>query len=717
MTFINPAILFGLLAVGLPVIIHLLTKPRLKRIRWAATRFLLKSVQKNRRRVQFEDLLLLILRCLLVLLLVILFARPAFLTDAAGLNMGGEASTAVILLDNSASMGQSNGTQTRFDQAKSMADGILSKLGTGSSVALYLVADGVKAVIPKPTQDLAVLRRSLTQASLSDRGTDLYPGLKQAVDLLKGASGKRELFVLTDSQEAAWREIAKIRQLQDENKKDITMHFVVVGDHGEDNVAITGLQMIGTVAAVNQPLRCAVQVTNWSKGPVERIPVKLAIDTDAPQDEAMIDKIDPGASRSVNLFVRFKEPGYHSITATIPGDRLPADNQRSIALLVLAQIRALVVEGTTNPDSSARDGFFLRHALVPVRPDQVDDYPVKVTVGQPVEVESSTIDQYQLIFLSNVAQLTPLGAQNLQRYVNGGGALVIFPGPATDISYYNTTLGALLPAQLGAAVDAPAAKKFLSWQSHGYEHPITSLWNDPSSGNLGAVRVSKYFPLQAKTGAEAGAGRVIVKYADGEPAAMEQSVGKGKVILFSSTATTVWSSLPIHPAFVPLLLRIVAYATSGPGGKLDLAPGQPFAFELDSDYAGKELSVLRPGDKKQRIVGQVESGEHSALLHDTDTEMAGPYQLYVGDDPKPKVVFAVAGDPTESNLNQEAKADVDPLIAAADGNTSPDAATPDKPKEKGQLVPGEPIWYPLAIAALLLAIFECALAHRFSQSK
>jgi len=716
MTFINPAILFGLLAVGLPVIIHLLTKPRLKRIKWAATKFLLKSVQKNRRRVQMEDLLLLILRCLLVALLVLLFARPAFLTDSAGVSLGGEASTVVILLDNSASMGQSNGTETRFDQAKSMADGILSKLGAGSAAALYLIADGAKPVIPKPTQDFAVVRRSITQASLTGRGTDLYPGLKAAVDLLKAVpGGHREIFVLTDSQEAAWRELAKIRQLQDENKKEIVMHFVIVGERGEDNLAVSGLQMIGTVAAVNQPLRCAVTVSNWSKTPAERVPVKLAIDGDAPQDEAMIDKIDPGASRTVSLFVRFREPGYHSVTASIPGDRLPADNQRSLALLVLEQIRALVVEGTTNPDPSARDGFFLKHALAPVRPDQVDEYPVKVTVGQSSELESSTIDQYQLVFLSNVAQLTPLGAQNLQRYVNSGGALIIFPGPSTDISYYNATLGTLLPAQLGAAKDAPATQKFLGWQSHDYAHPVTALWNDPSSGTLGGIRVSKYYPLAAKPGDSTS--RIMVKYANGEPAVMEQSVGKGKVVLFSSTATTAWGSLPIHPAFVPLLLRIIAYATSGPGGKLDLAPGQPFSFEIDSGYAGKELSVLRPGDKKKRIAGQVEAGEHSALLHDTDTEQAGPYQLYVGDDPKPKVVFAVAADATESNLMQEAKADVDPLIAVADAATPQDASAPDKPKEKGQLVAGPPIWFPLALAALLLAIAETALAHRFSQSK
>jgi hypothetical protein len=712
MTFLSPAILFGLLAVGLPVLIHYLTKPQLRRMPWAATRFLLKSFQKNKKRLQFEDVLLLLLRCLLVLLLVLLFARPAFLTDSSGLQVDRGASTAVLLLDNSQSMGQSDGTETRFDQAKAMADDILSKLGSGSSVALDLVADGVTPLVPKPTSEIAVVRRSLAQATLSDRGTDFYPGLKDAVDLLKRASSAhRDIYLITDGQDCGWRRLTQIRQLQDDNKAAITMHFVLVGDKGEDNLAVSELQTIGTVAAIDQPLRCSVRVTNWSAKAVTRVPVKLAIDDDAPQDEAMIDRIEPGSSAVVNLFARFRDPGYHSITARIPGDRLPADNQRTIALLVLEQIRALVVEGNTNPDPVARDGFFLRHALVPVRPDQVGQYPVKVTVATPSQLESSTIAQYQVIFLSNVAQLTPLGVQGLQRYVDAGGALVVFPGPASDVAYYNSTLGPLLPATLGAAEDAPAEQKFLAWQSHGYGHPITALWNDPASGNLGSVRVSRYFPLQPKEGASE-----VVKYVDGEPAVVEQSVKKGKVVLFSSTATTEWSTLPIHPAFVPLLLRIVAFATGGPGGRLNLAPGQPFSFEIDPENAGKELSVQRPGEKQRRLAGQVEAGARSAVLHYSDTELAGPYRLFIGDDAKPKVVFAVAGEASESNLQQAAKDKIAPLIAHANAPSSDDDKA-DKPKAGGQLIPGPEIWTPLAIAALMLAIFELGLAHLSSQSK
>ncbi len=305
MTFLNPAMLLGLLALSLPVAIHLLSKPRLKRIRWAATKFLLRSVQKNRRRVQMEDLLLLILRALLVALLVLVFARPALLTDT-GPQLGGLAAPAVIILDNSMSMGQSDGVETRFDQAKATADDLLSRLQSGSSCAFYLSSHQVKAVIAKPTGDLTVLRRSIDQAPLTDGGSDLYPAIKQAVDLLKSLPGThKEIFVLTDSQLAAWNELGKIRDLQEQNARDIKMQFLPIGDHGEDNLAVSALQLEGNVAAVNQPLHCAITVTNWSRSEVSNVPVKLAADNNPPEDEGMINHLDPGESKIVTLAARF----------------------------------------------------------------------------------------------------------------------------------------------------------------------------------------------------------------------------------------------------------------------------------------------------------------------------------------------------------------------------------------------------------------------------
>ena len=76
MQFINAAMLLGLLAVAIPVIIHLLNRKNLHKVLWGAMRFLLDSVRRRRRRVLLEDMLLLACRCLIPALAALAFARP-----------------------------------------------------------------------------------------------------------------------------------------------------------------------------------------------------------------------------------------------------------------------------------------------------------------------------------------------------------------------------------------------------------------------------------------------------------------------------------------------------------------------------------------------------------------------------------------------------------------------------------------------------------------
>src|ERR1041384_6635138 len=102
---VSPALLWGSLAVASPIIIHLLSKRKFKIVDWAAMDFLLEANRRNRRRVRLENLLLLLLRCLAVLLIAALVARP-FLTPsgaaAAALKAGSQ--ERIILLDDSPSM-------------------------------------------------------------------------------------------------------------------------------------------------------------------------------------------------------------------------------------------------------------------------------------------------------------------------------------------------------------------------------------------------------------------------------------------------------------------------------------------------------------------------------------------------------------------------------------------------------------------------------------
>src|SRR5947208_16905567 len=81
-SFVTPGFFIaGALLVGLPILIHILNRRRYKIVPWAAMEYLLAAMKKNRRRLKFEQWMLLATRCLVMLFLGLALARPLGCTD------------------------------------------------------------------------------------------------------------------------------------------------------------------------------------------------------------------------------------------------------------------------------------------------------------------------------------------------------------------------------------------------------------------------------------------------------------------------------------------------------------------------------------------------------------------------------------------------------------------------------------------------------------
>ena len=118
MTFLNPAVLFGLLAASIPVLIHLFNLRKLKKIEFSTLAFL-KELQKNRiRKIKLKQWLLLALRVLIILLLVLAFARPTLEGVAIGGTTSAAKTTAVFILDDTFSMSVVDAKGSYLNQAK-----------------------------------------------------------------------------------------------------------------------------------------------------------------------------------------------------------------------------------------------------------------------------------------------------------------------------------------------------------------------------------------------------------------------------------------------------------------------------------------------------------------------------------------------------------------------------------------------------------------------
>jgi hypothetical protein len=132
MTWLFPLYLAGGLAVLAPILLHLRRQPPKERVRFGSLMFLAETERQPTRRRRLEHWLLLLARCLVLLLLATMFARPFWRGAAVG--GGEEGRLTVVLVDRSASMQRSG----LWEQALERVTEVLRAAGPSDRVAVWL---------------------------------------------------------------------------------------------------------------------------------------------------------------------------------------------------------------------------------------------------------------------------------------------------------------------------------------------------------------------------------------------------------------------------------------------------------------------------------------------------------------------------------------------------------------------------------------------------
>jgi hypothetical protein len=519
MSFLN-AFLAGFAALAaIPIIIHLLNQRRFKIVTWAAMEFLLATIEKNSRRLQLRDLILMALRAMAIVLLAISLARPTI--APGGLSLIGQQgeTAAVVLLDNSLSMGYQVGNDTRFALAKRKAREIIEHLPPGAGVALVLLSDVAVDDIPEPSHDIAFAVSEVGKAPLSDGGTDIANGIARAWKILKSAAAvSKEIYLITDNQANGWpaADNAAWSKLSDEiqgAKPALKLFVTNVGDGATDNVSVDSLVAEDEQVTTESDVGFVATLHNHGTTPAHGVSVELQVGdgkggpmrTVASQ---VIDSLD--GVQQVRLETRFSEGGDHRVAVTTGLDHLPADNSRYLALEVIDRIRVLIVDGSPAEagQSFGGESDFLRAAL---SPRDLDAEEHKALIDTEVTTINGLADkalrEYSAVILANLGELPPGLVEGLKTYVKAEGhGLIIFLGDNVQPGRYNQLLyeqAGLLPGRLGErlieAEEDPAAGK-----EHGFgfatsdlSHPVVSFFADKETQPfLAQPRFRKAFAIE-----------------------------------------------------------------------------------------------------------------------------------------------------------------------------------------------------------------------------
>jgi hypothetical protein len=469
MAFLAPFLLWGTLAAGIPVAIHLFFRSRYRTVPWAAMKFLLTSVEQTSRRLRFQELLLLMLRILLLVVLAMALARPVlssfremallgffvfvqafavarFTTSARRRFVGklaefgafeaggllllgllwfvspsegalggrGDAVDAVFVFDTSMSMGARDGAKTRLERARAEAMRIVDQLPAHSTMHVVVCAGGGESLLgPRSPANLDQARDLIGELATTDLSTDLFAGVKRGSEILKhGQSPNKELYVFSDMQKQGWdKNAGDLKQELEAVKEKASVVLVRCGTNPVKNVAVVGITPQSEIPRPGERVGFAVLVRNTGAEAVEKLTVTLAVDGDTKAIESQtLPYIGPGETKAIALTARLEKPGLRVLTAKVGPDDLDGDNRLDQVVQVRDFVNVLVVDGAFDErDPAKSSSYFLMHALAPVKDVARSTYYLQPKVVPARLASPALLAKADLCFLVNVSLQPKIG--------------------------------------------------------------------------------------------------------------------------------------------------------------------------------------------------------------------------------------------------------------------------------------------------------------------
>lgn len=498
---LHPELLWlGVAAGAVPILIHLLSRRRVRPLPWAAMRWLLAAVKKHQRRLRLENLLVLLLRVAALVLLGLGLAH-VILADSSLAALLRPKRSWVLLVDTSYSTAAKDGARSVSDRIRAEAERVLSAVGP--SDALVVVASNErnddprgartgtrpKVVMPRTVGREAVARAREALASL--RPTEAPAPWTEALTaclpkaVLQPADSSPTLVWVTDLQAADWRRPddaskpdALARALEALHREDVAIRVIDAGGgregHPLGNLAVTGVQRVGNLDLFQgQSFRLAVTLANHGERVVERATLRVFLDDlPAPAWVNMAPTLPPadpltGRSPPQDVMVEipremsFKTPGSHAVRVEVTppdsaadADALALDSRRFRAIDVRSTVKvACWVE--SNRVKGVDTFSLLRGVFMGEGAGDLFDLRAAADEAGLRALLSDAAWEPDLVVLAN---RVPRGAEtqrDLVAFVKGGGALLVFPGEAIkdphlwNDAFHDNPAGRLMPFRYG----------------------------------------------------------------------------------------------------------------------------------------------------------------------------------------------------------------------------------------------------------------------------
>ena len=683
--FLAPAILAGLLAIGLPLWLHRVARANPARHAFASLMLLEPSeVQRTAQRT-LRYWALLILRILLLLAVVLAFAGPLLPRRAVPV-VNPDARLHAIVMDTSFSMQYGD----RWQQSLAQARQIIDAARPGDQL-LLVDAGGHRIQV---LQHAVNARQSQELRAALDR---MHPG-SERLDyglLMSTASGwlgtaqlPVELHLVTDLQQSAGP--LRFADLEPPPGARLVFHETAQGSlantYIESAARTAGGQLAVEVRTTSTELQKREAIIVLDGNEVTRRPFQIGParvvaqpgegEGGPPQDlltlAASSAEVSAAQARVLLPLPQLSASAHRVEVRLEPVDALPLDD-RYFAVLEHSDPRVLVV----SRNSAADDAVYAAAAVGSLDAPRLLTEQVR---GQ--DIEGRPLQNYAAIIITDVAALSSAAAANVSDYARAGGALLITLGPGAA----GHESGLLPDLRIRNIVSQPTQIAHVDTS-----HPVlrdAAGWQD--------IHFLRYLQVTP-----ANDDRVLISLQQGAPLLIERQIGAGRALVLTAPLEREWNDFATHPLFVRFMAEAAAYLTDAEATATRARVGATVMTGLTAAQGGQ---IFDPQGRRVLNLNQTATAER--LIPD----QAGFYEIRNAGGTR---WLAVNTDVRESNLARMTPValqrwqDLQQVNVSAGATGERSAASPSPTPDY------VPAGYGILLLALLLAIAEIVSANHF----
>ncbi|MGE5356964.1 MAG: BatA domain-containing protein [Deltaproteobacteria bacterium] len=523
MEFIYPGFLWALLAVAIPVIIHLFYFRRFKKVYFSNIKFLKEIKEETTNTNKLKNLLILLARILTIVFLVLAFAQP-FIPQGEKVNQG---STSVsIYIDNSFSMQALSEDVSLIEKAKKIARDIIE--GYSDNTSFQIVTNELHGEDQRWIDKKDALEKigKINLNSKLQTINNIMNRQNQAF-MLSGALNKHA-FWISDFQKSVFD--VKTEAVD----STVDYNLVILQAVRENNISIDSCFWEKPLALPGYVNKLIIKMSNFSESDVDNIPLSLEYN----KEVLPLGKFSIRASSSITdtVEIRIKSSGWNEARISLKDYPIIFDDEYFLTFKVPDKIKILNLNEGKGANRYLNNAFDY---------DQYFDF-LYLDINK---VDYSNLDKNQLVILEDIEKISTGLSSSLINAMNNGLNVLLFPGKGANIQSLNSFLGAANANILEDYSELSFEADLLNRQ----EFVLEDIF-DKAGANIPPIKVKGKFKLsnlQARNKYD------IIKYRNGESFISRYTVGNGQLFLCSAPFTTEINDLSRNPdIFVPMLFKM-----------------------------------------------------------------------------------------------------------------------------------------------------------------